>query len=69
MLEALHVVMSRCLDPFDHGATEIWAALAEQIDPNRHRLPLLVVQTAPPQQELVGDLDLPRQPSMTNTSS
>jgi hypothetical protein len=56
------------MDPLDHWSTEIRAPLAEQLDPNRHRLPLLVVETTPPQQELVGDLDLPHQPSMTNTS-
>jgi len=56
------------MDPFDHGATEIRATLAEQVDPIRHRLPLVVVETAPPHQELVGDLDLPHHRSMPNTS-
>jgi hypothetical protein len=60
--------MARCLDAIDHRATQIGPTLGQETDPVGDRLLLVGREAAPPVIDLVGDLNLPHRPIMSQCS-
>lgn len=57
--------MTRPADPIDRRPTQVGSPTLEQIDSQPERGLLIDIERLPPVLELVGDLDLPHQPSMS----
>lgn len=62
-------MVTRGLDPVDDRPAEIRSPLGEQVDSIGDRFLLVDGEASPPLDELIGDLDLSHQPSMSQYSS